>query len=124
MSITAQVQSAVAKAFDALGDLVKTGKVINVPNSKTYDPVSDSYTYAPVEYPIAKAALVGYTDKETDGTNVKSTDIKCLFPSSYMGVYEPTTEDTYKDSTDTEYSIERAKKDPSGSLWVLQLRKL
>lgn len=124
MGLSADITSAVTMAFDALGDLAKSGTVIEVKQSTAYDVAADSLTISTVDHSFTKSVLTSFSEKEIDGSAVRITDVKALIPAAVLNGYRPTTNDRYRDNLLAEYSIEMSRTVPGTSLWILQLRAI
>lgn len=122
MGLSALIEDAVTQAFEALGDLVKAGTVIQVDKSTGYDAVADTFTANTTNHTFPKALLTSFKEKEIDGQAVRITDVKALIPAAALNGYRPTTNDRYKDNLLKEYSIEMSRTVPGTSLWILSLR--
>ena len=122
MGLTSDIQGHVTRAFVALGDLSKTGTITEIGTSTVYDSATDTHTRATTPHPLTHSILVGFEEKEIDGTHVKETDFKGLVPAEQLSGYQPKTSDKFTDYLGNDYSIERAKTVPGDSIWILQLR--
>lgn len=124
MSLENTIASGVSAAFKAIGDLNKSGTIVEVSSTSSYDPINDKTTRKSTNH-NCDSTLSRYSQEEVDNSDIVPTDLKALVPAaSIVSGHVPTTNDDFIDSKGTRYTIENVGGVPSDSLWILQLRKI
>jgi hypothetical protein len=87
----------------------------------SYNTTTGTVTTSPTSSTV-KCTFVAYHKDEIDGDTIRMEDQKALIGATQLTV-TPTVNDTIVDSAGKVWSVVRAKIDPMGAMWVLQVRK-
>ena len=120
------VQEQIAKAYKAahkmLGDVSQT-VVYHATGTQTYNPATGEYSEAGgSDYTLNDVPVGFYNLREIDNTNVLRSDRRLFLLASAIS-FVPSTDDYVTLSDDTVWQIIDVTPDPSGSEYVVQVRR-
>ena len=120
MSLTDLIGNSVETAFLLLGELVPLGIYYRL-SSGSDDPITDSISGAPTQYPNVRMLDVTQTSEEITASPANVADVKILIPAVDIPIV-PRTND-YLFLKGMFLNIEKVKTPPSGKLHILECRK-
>ncbi len=121
MSLVGLVSDSLDTAFAQIGDIAKSVTFTSVATG-TYNPTTGARGGTSTAYTIQKAVVAGYRANQIDGTNIQANDQKVIFRANEITGVTVRTDDTITIGS-TVWKIVRARKDPTDSLWIAQVRQ-
>jgi len=122
MGLSATIASAVSSAFTSLGDLARTVTYQHrtTADENRYNASTGTVTDASTSISIS-AVLLRYKSSQIDQVAILATDQKLIFIASQI-TFEPSLNDYILIDGEI-WDIVNKSKDPSGAIWILQIRK-
>lgn len=121
MGLRSTIKGAVASAFNALGDIPEQATYRRT--ASAYNPATGTVVATNTDYTLLKAIFVGYDASAIDKVMILATDIKCLVQKAEFSVTPVISTDKIIRTSDGKvFNIIRFEPDPSGNLYVFQLR--
>lgn len=121
MGLRETIQKAVKTGLEATGNIRQTS-TYNVAGTPTYNPTTGTGTNPTTAY-SCKAIFASFDKREIDGDVIKPEDQKVLMAPHYIPGITPTLNDTIVDEAGVTWQVQGAQKDPTTSIWVLQVRR-
>lgn len=121
MGLRQTLKGAVASAFKAVGDIPESCTFRRT--ASAYTPATGAVVATNTDYTILKGIFVGYDTAMIDKVTILATDIKLLVQKSEFSVTPNIATDKVIRTSDSKvFNIIRFEPDPSGNLYVFQLR--
>ena len=110
----------VGTLFRALQQLVVSGTIVEMANE--YDPATGGYTDSEITYAISEILKYDYEDKQIDNDVIRKLDQQAVFRISEISG-ELTTEMKLRLTDGSEWDVINFKRDPSDTVYFLQIRR-
>jgi hypothetical protein len=120
MGLKEAFQKAAAVAFNAVGNLKISVVYSSVPNP-AYNTSSGVVTESETDYTV-NAIREDYEFRDTDGVNIKSTDIKLLILYEDLSI-TPLKDQDYITIGGTRWGVVNWQIDPADAVWTFKLRQ-
>lgn len=121
MGLRSTIRSAVASAFKAVGDIPEVSTYRRV--ASVYNPATGVVVQTNTDYTLLKAIFTKFENFEIDKQVVLGSDVKMIVQTSEFSITPSTATDKVVRLSDGKiYNILRVSTDPTGSIYILQLR--